>query len=237
MRVLGQTSALRNVRWTVGDEGDMYIFHDGYQIFRKVSLHTDYLLLAPALPPPALSSAVAEGEVLQELNGSSSQLEPGADKPIDVSLLAAPDEKWPLPGDTRSSPIQEGAGVKSDRSPMSDIQSRLKEKLISDDILQKTKHFFKESVAPILEKTSTSFLRPPTPSKDTDAANTSNDSTADVEAICQYEDPVNQADQPLAFASKSEQLRRLGTFQLMDSDELVVRKIKRKKRRRKKGKP
>ena len=246
MRVLGQTSALRNVRWTVGDEGDMYVFHDGYQIFRKVSLHTDYLVQAPALPPPSLSSALSEGEVLQEVNGSGTPVRsqvPAADEPV-CSLLAAPDEKWSQSGagDTRSSPTQEGPNIKSERSPISDIQSRLKEKLlINDDILQKTKHFLKESVAPILEKTSTSFMKPPTPnstpSKDTEAAITSNDSTADIDPAAPYEDPESQADQPLAFASKAEQLRRQGTLQLMDSDELVVRMLKKKKRHRKKGKP
>ena len=212
LRVLGQTSGLRSVRWTVGDEGDMYIFHDGYQIFRKVSLHTDYLVVEPTLPPADLSTAVAEGEVIQELKGSSNE------KQMDLySVIGVENEK------RCDSPAQD---LKIDKL---DIQARLKEKLlINDDILQKTKHFFKESVGPILEKTSSSFLRPATPtystpSKETDA-NTSNDSTADNESTTLQEDP-DQEDQPLAFASKAEQLRRLGTVQLLESDELVVRTI------------
>ena len=221
MSVLGQTSALRNVRWTVGDEADMYVFHDGYQIFRKVSLHRDYIVEAPALPPPTLASAVSEGEVLQEVNGSRNGQEPGDDESNGAyALLAAPEEKWP----------HSAAG--ESKSPISEMQSKLKEKLINDDILKKTKHFFKGSVAPILEKTTTSFLRPSSPNKDMDTANTSNDSTAEIDTALQYD----QTDQPLAFASKAEQLRRQGTLQLVDSDELVVRTIKKKKRRRKKGK-
>ena len=226
LRVLGQTSGLRNVRWTVGDEGDMYIFHDGYQIFRKVSLHTDYLVVEPTLPPASLSTAVAEGDVIQELNCSSNekQMELYSVVGVDIDKMS----------DIRSSPTQD---VKTEKL---DLQTRLKEKLLmNDDILQKTKHFFKESVGPILEKTSASFLRPgtptySTPTKETDA-NNSNDSTADNESATLQEEP-DQEDQPLAFATKAEQLRRLNTVQLLESDELVVRTIRKKKRHRKKGK-
>ena len=234
LRVLGQTSGLRNVRWTVAEESDLYIFHDGYQVFRKVSLHSEYIVQKPAIPPPSLSSALAEGEVLQEVNGV--KVVTDTDMP-DIQFPMTVGENWcqaPIPESPEvatnmlrtpevkqhsSQSTPETSGIRSVRSPISEIQSKLKEKL-NDDILQKTKHFLKESVA--------TYLTP---------AKTANELAPQPEAPPLREEPEFQAEQPLAFASKTEQLRRLATLDSAENEELVVRTVKKKKRHKKKGKP
>lgn len=97
LKVLGQTTSLRNVRCTISNEADLYIFHDGYQIFRKISLQPEYVVKKVITPelPAQVPSVFSEGDIIQEVNG---KLITSHDKDLYDSELSIHDqlEKYPM---------------------------------------------------------------------------------------------------------------------------------------------